>query len=143
MNLFIRYLCITACLCSWSSIDAKKVVEKSTELQELVDLKKEDKMSEATQVAAKHILVSTEQEAKDILKEIQKKGAGSETAFEDAAKTHSKCPSGANGGDLGFFKRGVMVKEFEDAAFSLNVGEISEPIKTNFGWHLIKVYGKK
>ena len=76
MNLFIRYLCITACLCSWSSIDAKKVVEKSTELQELVDLKKEDKMSEATQVAAKHILVSTEQEAKDILKEIQKKELG-------------------------------------------------------------------
>jgi len=53
------------------------------------------------------------------------------------------CPSGANGGDLGFFGKGVMVKEFEDAAFSMNVGDLSEPIQTQFGWHLLYLTDKK
>ena len=96
-------------------------------------------MAEASQVAAKHILVSTEQEAKDLLTKIRN---GEET-FEDAARKFSKCPSKMNGGDLGFFGKNMMVKEFETAAFALNVGEISEPVKTQFGWHLIKVYDKK
>lgn len=139
MDLFIKFLCITACLCSWGSADAKEVADKSAELQELTNLKKENKMSEATQVAAKHILVSTEEEAKELIAKIR----NGEESFEGAAKTHSKCPSGANGGDLGFFGKGMMVKEFEDTAFSTNVGEISEPVKTQFGWHLIKVYDKK
>ena len=139
MDLFIKFLCITACLCSWGSADAKEVADKSAELQELTNLKKENKMSEATQVAAKHILVSTEEEAKELIAKIR----NGEESFEDAAKTHSKWPSGANGGDLGFFGKGMMVKEFEDTAFSTNVGEISEPVKTQFGWHLIKVYDKK
>ena len=64
-------------------------------------------------------------------------------SFEDAAAENSLCPSGANGGDLGFFGRGQMVSEFEDAAFDLNVGEISDPVKTNFGWHLIVVTDKE
>ncbi|MBO6055716.1 MAG: peptidyl-prolyl cis-trans isomerase [Alphaproteobacteria bacterium] len=139
MDLFIKFLCITACLCSWGSADAKEVADKSAELQELTNLKKENKMSEATQVAAKHILVSTEEKAKELIAKIR----NGEESFEDAAKTHSKCPSGADGGDLGFFGKGMMVKEFEDTAFSTNVGEISEPVKTQFGWHLIKVYDKK
>ena len=60
-------------------------------------------------------------------------------SFEDAAKKHSTCPSGQKGGDLGEFGRGQMVKEFEDATFSAEIGKIVGPVKTQFGYHLIKV----
>ncbi len=102
---------------------------------------KEQKMAEVTQVAAKHILVESKQEAADLLKRIR--NDNDNLTFEDAAKKYSKCPSKAEGGDLGFFGKNMMVKEFESAAFALNEGEISEPVETQFGWHLIKVYGKK
>ena len=62
--------------------------------------------------------------------------------FENLAAQYSLCPSGANGGDLGFFPRGMMVKPFEDAAFNLEIGKVSEPVKTQFGWHLILVTEK-
>ncbi|MBQ3565187.1 MAG: peptidyl-prolyl cis-trans isomerase, partial [Alphaproteobacteria bacterium] len=62
-----------------------------------------------------------------------------EISFEEAAAQFSQCPSKNDGGNLGFFGRGSMVKEFEDAAFSTKVGQISQPVKTQFGWHLIKV----
>ncbi len=89
------------------------------------------------EVRASHILVKTEEEAKKLLDEIR---AGK--SFAEAAKEVSLCPSGHDGGDLGFFKRGVMVKPFEDAAFALkNIGDISEPVETQFGWHLIKMTG--
>ncbi len=89
------------------------------------------------EVRASHILVKTEDEAKSLLEEI-KNGK----LFADAAKEVSLCPSGRDGGDLGFFKRGVMVKPFEDAAFSLKeIGEVSEPVQTQFGWHLIQLTG--
>ncbi len=89
------------------------------------------------EVRASHILVKTEDEAKNLLDEI-KEGK----SFADAAKEVSLCPSGHDGGDLGFFKRGVMVKPFEDAAFALkNIGDISEPVQTQFGWHLIQLTG--
>ena len=85
------------------------------------------------EVRASHILVKSEDEAKKLLEEI--KGGKS---FADAAKEVSLCPSGRDGGDLGFFKKGVMVKPFEDAAFAMKeIGEISEPVQTQFGWHLI------
>ena len=58
-------------------------------------------------------------------------------SFEEAAQKYSKCPSAAQGGSLGSFTRGRMVPEFEEAAFQLKVGEISEPVKTQFGYHLI------
>lgn len=91
-----------------------------------------------TEVKASHILVETEEEAINLKEEIL-----SGKAFEDVAAEYSNCPSGANGGDLGFFGRGQMVREFEEAAFDLNVGEISDPVRTNFGWHLILVTDKQ
>jgi peptidyl-prolyl cis-trans isomerase C len=87
------------------------------------------------QVRARHILVDTEEEAEEILQKILK---GED--FEELAKNFSKDLSTAvKGGDLGFFGRGRMVPEFEQAAFSLKAGEVSEPIKTKFGYHIIKV----
>lgn len=90
------------------------------------------------QVRASHILVKDEKTAKKLKGEID---AGAD--FAKAAKMHSECPSGESGGDLGFFGRGQMVREFEDAAFSLPVGVVSAPVKTEFGYHLIVVTAKK
>lgn len=90
------------------------------------------------EVRASHVLVKTEDEAKKLREDIN---AG-KISFEDAARQISLCPSGHEGGDLGFFKRGVMVKPFEDAAFAMKeIGEISEPVETQFGWHLIQLTG--
>ena len=83
-------------------------------------------------IRASHILVETEEEAKKLKSEIDK-GAD----FGELAKKYSKCPSGQNGGDLRYFGKGMMVKPFEDAAFALKKGEVSEPVQTQFGWHLI------
>ena len=87
-----------------------------------------------SQVHAKHILVKTEDEANSILFDL-KHGKD----FDEIAKEKSICPSGKKGGDLGWFGRGMMVKEFENAAFSGKKGEVLGPIKTEFGWHLIKI----
>lgn len=84
-------------------------------------------------INASHILVDHEHEAQDLLKKI-KEGK----SFEELAKQFSKCPSGKEGGDLGNFGKGQMVKPFETAAFALKVGEVSGPVKTQFGYHLIK-----
>ena len=92
-----------------------------------------------SQVRAEHILVKTEAEANDIKTQIEE----GKISFEDAAKEYSKCPSKANGGDLGYFGRGMMVKEFETASFEGEVGKVSDPVQTQFGWHLIKVLDKK
>ncbi len=90
-------------------------------------------------VNASHILVSDEAEANAILEKIR---AG-EISFEDAAKAHSSCPSGAEGGCLGDFGRGQMVPEFDQACFSMEVGELRGPVQTQFGYHLIKLNDKK
>lgn len=90
------------------------------------------------EVRASHVLVKTKDEAKKLREDIN---AG-KISFEDAARQISLCPSGHEGGDLGFFKRGVMVKPFEDAAFAMKeIGEVSEPVETQFGWHLIQLTG--
>ena len=95
--------------------------------------------NEFTQVRAAHILVPTEKEASDLRAKI----VAGEMKFEDAAAQFSQCPSGARGGDLGYFGRGMMVKEFEVPSFNEPVGTITEPIQTQFGWHLIHVIDKK
>ncbi len=88
-----------------------------------------------SRIKAKHILVEQKYQAEDILKKL-KEG----TAFEVLAEKFSTCPSGQNGGDLGAFGKGQMVKSFEDAAFNLAVKETSEPVQTQFGYHLIYRY---
>lgn len=89
-------------------------------------------------VSAKHILTDSEEKCQSILEAIQ----NSEKQFEEAAKESSTCPSGAKGGDLGEFGKGQMVKEFEDAAFAAEIGQVVGPVKTQFGYHLIKVEKK-
>jgi len=91
-------------------------------------------MPEQTEVNASHILVKTEEEAKAIVEEL-KNGAD----FAELAKTKSTGPSGPNGGVLGWFGKGQMVPPFEEAVFALEVGQISAPVKTQFGWHVIKL----
>lgn len=91
-----------------------------------------------SEVRASHILVSSKGEAEKIRQEIL-----DGKSFEDAAKEYSSCPSSAKGGDLGYFSRGMMVPEFEKEAFALPVGQISKPVRTQFGWHLISVTDKK
>lgn len=86
-------------------------------------------------IKARHILVSQEFEAKDLQKKIQEGNS-----FEALAREHSSCPSGKSGGDLGEFGRGMMVQPFEDAAFALQIGETSGPVRTQFGYHLIQRY---
>ncbi len=85
------------------------------------------------QAKASHILVDTEDQAQDIKKEIE-----DGLSFEEAAQKYSKCPSNAKGGDLGFFGQGQMVPEFEQAVFAMEVGDMSAPVQTQFGFHLIK-----
>jgi peptidyl-prolyl cis-trans isomerase C len=90
------------------------------------------------EVHARHILVPTEDEAKAIEAEL-KKGAD----FAALAKEKSKDPGAADGGDLGYFTKDQMVPEFSEAAFKLDKGQISDPIHTQFGWHIIKVEDKR
>lgn len=90
------------------------------------------------EVHARHILVATEGEAKDIEAQL-KNGAD----FATLAKQKSKDPGAAEGGDLGYFTKDQMVPEFAEAAFKLDKGQISEPVKTQFGWHIIKLEDKR
>jgi len=91
------------------------------------------------EVHARHILVATEDEARAIKAELE---GGKD--FAELAKEKSTDPSAQqNGGDLGFFGKGMMVKPFEDAAFAMDVGAVSDPIKSDFGWHIIKLEEKR
>jgi peptidyl-prolyl cis-trans isomerase C len=90
------------------------------------------------EVHARHILLPTEDEAKAVLADL-KKGAD----FAAVAKEKSKDPAAAEGGDLGYFTKDQMVPEFSAVAFKLGKGELSEPVKTQFGWHIIKVEDKR
>ena len=90
------------------------------------------------EVHARHILVETEDEAKAVKAELDK-GAD----FAELAKKKSKDPGSADGGDLGYFTKEQMVPEFSAVAFTLEQGKISDPVKSQFGWHIIKVEEKR
>lgn len=90
------------------------------------------------EIRARHILVKTEEEAKKVAAEI---AGGAD--FGEAATKYSQDRGGQGGGDLGYFARGQMVKSFEDAAFALEKDKISEPVQTEFGWHILKVEDKR
>jgi len=89
-------------------------------------------------VRAKHILVDNREHARQLKQEID-----DGQSFEELAKEKSDCPSGKKGGDLGWFGRGKMAKPFERKAFELDKGKISEPVQTQFGWHLIMKVDEK
>lgn len=119
----------------------KKAVENITVSDE--EAEKEynehpEKFLKGESVAASHILVETEDKANELKAKIE---AG-EITFEDAARENSTCPSGKSGGSLGEFTRGQMVPEFDEACFSMEVGEMRGPVKTQFGFHLIKLTAK-
>lgn len=116
---------------------AKEISVTFEEINKYFDENKE-KYAQKEEVRARHILVEDEKTAKEILQEL-KKGKD----FSELAKKYSNCPSKEKGGDLGFFGRGMMVPEFEKAAFSLKIGEISNIVKTKFGYHIIKLEERK
>ena len=96
------------------------------------------KVKPVERIRARHILVSTREEAEKILKELK---AGAK--FEDLARKYSKDGSKEFGGDLGYFTFDEMVPAFSKAAFALKVGEVSKPVKTEYGWHIIKLEDRK
>ncbi len=110
---------------------------KDEDLEEYYESHKEH-FQKPMQFTASHILVEDEEKAKEIKEKIE---AG-EVEFEEAAKEHSTCPSKDQGGKLGTFQEGQMVKEFEEAAKTAEVGVVTDPVKTQFGYHLIKVDDK-
>ncbi|KNF07731.1 putative peptidyl-prolyl cis-trans isomerase Cbf2 [Gottschalkia purinilytica] len=97
-----------------------------------------EKFKQPETIRASHILVKDEEEAKNIISKLNEG-----LSFEEVAKEKSECPSKDRGGDLGYFARGSMVPEFEEAAFKLEKDEISEPVKTQFGYHIIKLNDRK
>lgn len=84
--------------------------------------------------AARHILVKTREECENLKKQIE-----SGADFEGLAREHSQCPSGQQGGDLGEFTSGQMVKEFDQVVFNDEVGKVHGPVQTQFGFHLIEI----
>jgi peptidyl-prolyl cis-trans isomerase C len=110
-----------------------KAAISDTALHQLYD-EATKQMAGQKEVRARHILVNSEDEAKAVLAELQK-GAD----FAELAKQKSSDPGAAEGGDLGYFPKEAMVPEFAEAAFNLQKGQLSEPVRTRFGWHIIKV----
>ena len=120
----------------------KKKVEAESQVAD-ADLKKfyeqnKDKFKAGEQIKASHILVKTEKEAKEILAQLKAGGN-----FEELAKKNSVDSSSAKGGDLGWFGKGSMVPAFEKAALGLKEGQISDVVKSDFGFHIIKLTGKR
>lgn len=125
-----------------ANFNVQKVIEGITvtddEAKKFFDENKEQ-FQKGESVSASHILVESEEKANEIKSQIE----SGEIGFEDAARKHSTCPSSQNGGALGEFTRGQMVPEFDRAVFEMQVGELRGPVKTQFGYHLIKLTDKK
>ncbi len=118
-------------------VEGKKAVTEQA-MREVYDSALKQ-MSGEEEVRARHILVATEDEAKKILADLKKGGD-----FEAIAKEKSNDPgAAAQGGDLGYFSKDQMVPEFAEMAFKLNKGQLSDPVKTQFGWHIIRVEDKR
>ena len=116
-------------------VESVRVTEE--DVRGYYDTHKDEMMDEET-VNASHILVDSEEKATELLNAIN---AG-EISFEDAARDNSSCPSSAQGGNLGDFGRGQMVPEFDTACFEMEEGEVRGPVKTQFGYHLIRLNKK-
>ena len=116
---------------------ARKTKDEAAVKKEYEEFKKN--YSSGTEYKARHILVKTRKEADDLIRKLGK-GAN----FAELAKTYSTGPSASNGGDLGYFREGAMVKPFENAVKLLDNGKYTKkPIKTNFGWHVILLEDKR
>ena len=128
-------------------VKAKVVPPTDSEIEDFYK-QNESEMVEPEQVRARHILIKVDENtdkkkalkrSRDILKEVKK----GKTSFAELAKKYSEGPSAPRGGDLGFFIRGQMVRKFEEAAFALKVGEISDVVETEYGYHIIQCIEKK
>ncbi len=124
-----------------SQFAVKKIIGSVTtdeaEAKSFYDEHPEYFMSPA-QIRASHILVSEEEKANQLYEQIQ---GGAD--FAELAKDNSSCPSSSVGGDLNYFGKGQMVPEFEEAVFALEINQVSKPVKTQFGYHLIQLTDKK
>lgn len=118
------------------AVESVRVTDEET--KKFFDENPEQFQGEAT-VNASHILVADEALAKEIMTKIE----NGELSFPDAAKEYSTCPSSAEGGCLGDFGRGQMVPEFDEACFTMEVGELRGPVQTQFGYHIIRLNSKK
>ncbi len=128
----------------WMDNLYKKTLVSESEAKKYYQEHKE-KFKVPPSIHARHILVKSEEDAKKIIDELKKlKGDALKKKFIEIAKEKSIGPSGKNGGDLGYFTKGQMVKPFEEAAFALQPGQITlKPVKTQFGYHIILVEDKK
>ncbi len=127
----------------WQKKELDKIKISDKDLKSYYDKNKEE-FNEKESVHARHILVKTEDEAKAVSLVLNGlKGDKLKEKFIEEAKAKSTGPSGPKGGDLGYFAQGQMVPEFNDKVFSMKVGTVSAPVKTQFGYHLIYLEDKK
>jgi peptidyl-prolyl cis-trans isomerase C len=136
-----------------TAIKVEKLLEKRGDVTEVTEAElkayydqNRDRFKQSEQVEASHILIKVEPDDSDAAKYEKRREAervlaelGQGADFAQMATQHSACPSKQNGGSLGFFRRGQMVKPFEDAAFGLEVGQTSGIVETQFGYHIIKL----
>jgi peptidyl-prolyl cis-trans isomerase C len=128
-------------------VKAKVVPPTDSEIEDFYK-QHESEMVEPEQVRVRHILIKVgentdKKEALKRITEILKEAKKGKTSFAELAKKYSEDPSAAKGGDIGFFVRGQMVRKFEEVAFALNVGEISDVVETEYGYHIIQSIEKK
>lgn len=125
-----------------AQLAVKKVISEATVSEDEIKAfyeKNKERFQKGDSVSAKHILVDDE----NLCNEIKSMIENGDKTFEEAAVAHSTCPSKERGGDLGEFGKGQMVPEFEEASFGAELNALVGPVKTQFGYHLIKVYDKK